>query len=224
MLAVVRLAAQWAERRAALPSDFGETRLRLKVRDEDQAIRAAALLAPLLAGRNGSEVTFVCTGHAGPQSDELVRRLLDRLDREGIWGELELVSVTPPEVGEAAESAEALAESVPLAQAWDDALAELPPDWTDVYAEVELTSSDHLAPAALRLSPLNPARDGKRFAFRFRCSRSFGYGAPAPLVRRCLERLDEAGIPGRVRIVRALSDTKPVQTQGPVWYAGGRVE
>ena len=97
-------------------------------------------------------------------------------------------------------------------------------DWTDVYAEVELTSSDHLAPAALRLSPLNPARDGDRFALRFRCSRSFGYGVPAAMVRRCLERLDEAGIPGRVRILRALSDTKPVQTQGPVWYAGGRVE
>jgi hypothetical protein len=221
MLAVVRLAAQWADKRAALPSDFGETRLRLKVRDEAQAIRAAALLAPLLAGRSGTEISFVCTGHAGPQSDDVVRRLLDRLDREGIWGELELVSVTPPE---AAEPAEAPAESVPLAQAWEEALAELPPDWTDVYAEVELTSSDHLAPAALRLSPLNPARDGDRLAFRFRCSRSFGYGAPAAMVRRCLERLDEARLPGRVRILRVLSDTKPVQTQGPVWYAGGRVQ
>jgi hypothetical protein len=221
MLALVRLAAQWAERRAALPGDFGETRLRLKVRDEDQAVRAAALLAPLLAGRNGTEIGFVCTGHAGPQSDEVVRRLLDRLDREGIWGELELVSVTP---AEPAKAAEAPAEAVPLAQAWEEVLAELPPDWTDVYAEVELTSSDHLAPAALRLSPLNPARDGERFAFRFRCSNSFGYGAPAPMVRRCLERVDEAMIPGRVRILRALSDTKPVQTQGPVWYAGGKVE
>jgi hypothetical protein len=43
-------------------------------------------------------------------------------------------------------------------------------------------------------------------------------------VRRCLERLDAAGIPGRVRIVRALSDTQPVATQGPVWYVGGKVE
>jgi hypothetical protein len=221
MLALVRLVAQWAEKRAALPSDVGEARLRLKVGDEAQAVRAAALLSPLLAGRNGTEISFVCTGYAGPQSDEVVRRLLDRLDRDGIWGELELVSVTPPK---AAEPAQAPAESVPLAQAWEEALAELPPDWTDVYGEVELTSSDHLAPAALRLSPLNPARDGDRFALRFRCSRSFGYGAPAPMVRRCLERLDEARLPGRVRILRVLSDTKPVQTQGPVWYAGGRVQ
>jgi hypothetical protein len=42
------------------------------------------------------------------------------------------------------------------------------------------------------------------------------------MTRRCLARLDEAKIPGTVRILRALSDTKPVGTQGPVWYVGGR--
>jgi hypothetical protein len=220
MLAPVRLAAQWAEIRAGLPRDFGEARLRLKVPDEAQAVRASALLAPLLAGRSGTEIRFVCTGRAGPQSEEVVRRLLDRLDREGIWGELELVSHSP----ETAERTGTRDAPAPLAEAWDEALADLPPDWSDVYAEVELTSSDHLEPAALLLSPLNPARDGQRFAFRFRCSRDFGYGAAAPMVRRCLERLDAAGIPGTVRILRALSDTQPVQTQGPVWYVGGKVE
>jgi hypothetical protein len=223
MLAFVRLAAQWAEIRAGLPRDFGEARLRLKVRDEAQAARASALLAPLLAGRSGTEIRFVCAGRAGPQSEEIVRRLLDRLDREGIWGELELVSHTAAETAEPARARDA-GPTRPLAEAWDEALAELPPDWCDVYAEVELTSSDHLEPGALALSPLNPARDGQRFAFRFRCSRDFGYGAPAAMVRRCLERLDAAGIPGTVRILRVLSDTHPVQTQGPVWYVGGRVE
>jgi hypothetical protein len=219
MLAPVRLAAQWAEIRAGLPRDFGEARLRLKVPDEAQAIRASALLAPLFAGRSGTEIRFACTGRAGPQSEDVVRRLLDRLDREGIWGELELVSHSAAEGAERTRGA-----PTRLAEAWDEALAELPPDWSDVYAEVELTSSDHLDPGALLLSPLNPARDGQRFAFRFRCSREFGYGAAAPMVRRCLERLDAAGIPGIVRILRALSDTHPVQTQGPVWYVGGRVE
>lgn len=218
MLAVVRLVAQWAAIRAGLPADFGEVTLRLRLRDETQAARASALLAPLLAGRSGAEVRFVCSGHAGPQSEEIVRRLLDRLDREGIWGELELVSQT-----DRAAAPDTRPASTPLAQQWDEALAEVPPDWSDMLAEVELTSSDHLAPAALQLSPLNPTRDGKRFAFRFRCSRTFGYGAAEPMVRRCLERLDAAGIPGRVRIVRALSDTQPVATQGPVWYVGGKV-
>jgi hypothetical protein len=221
MLAPVRLAAQWAEIRAGLPPDFGEARLRLKVPDEGRAIRASALLAPLLAGRSGTEIRFVCGGRAGPQSEDVVRRLLERLDREGIWGELELVSHSATEPAERTGTRDVPA---PLAEAWDEALTELAPDWSDVYAEVELTSSDHLDPAALSLSPLNPARDGQRFAFRFRCSRKFGYGAAAPMVRRCLERLDAAGIPGTVRILRALSDTQPVQTQGPVWYVGGRVE
>jgi hypothetical protein len=219
MLAVVRLAAQWAESRAGLPPDFGEVRLRLGVRNEQQATRAAALLAPLLAGRSGNEIHFAATSSAGPQSDEMVRRLLDRLDREGIWGELELVSQR-----EAPPAAEAKAAAKTLAEQWEEELAELPPDWSDVLAEIELTSSDHLAPAALSMSPLNPARDGDRVAFHFRCSSSFGYGAAEPMVRRCLERLDAAGIPGTVRILRALSDTSPVATQGPVWYVGGKVE
>jgi hypothetical protein len=220
MLALVRLAAQWAEIRASLPDDFGEARLRLKVHDEAQATKASALLAPLLAGRSGTEIGFVCVGRAGPQSSEIVRRLLDRLDREGVWGELELVSRGEAETVEARPHP----GTAPLAESWERLLAELPPDWSDIYAEVELTSSDHLGPAALQMSPVNPARDGKRLALRFRCSRSFGYGAAEPMVRRCLARLDEAGIPGRVRILRALSDTKPVATQGPVWYAEGKVQ
>jgi hypothetical protein len=218
MLAVVRLVAQWAAIRAGLPADFGEMTLRLRLRDERQAARASALLAPLLAGRSGTEVRFTCSGQAGPQSEEILRRLLDRLDGEGIWGELELGSQT-----DRAAPDEPTPVSRPLAQQWDEAHARLPPDWSDVLAEVELTSSDHLPPAALQLSPLNPARDGKRFAFRFRCSRTFGYGAAEPMVRRCLERVDAAGIPGRVRVLRALSDTQAVATQGPVWYVGGKV-
>jgi hypothetical protein len=42
------------------------------------------------------------------------------------------------------------------------------------------------------------------------------------MVRRCLERLDDEGVRGVVRVLRVLSDTKPVATQGPVWYVGGR--
>jgi hypothetical protein len=42
------------------------------------------------------------------------------------------------------------------------------------------------------------------------------------MVQRCLERLDTEDIRGDVRILRALSDSKPVATQGPVWYVGGK--
>jgi hypothetical protein len=158
-----------------------------------------------LTGRRGTGVT-----------PERIRSLLRRLDAAGITGTLELA-----EVHSAAEPA-APAEGV-LAAAWDGEVAALPADWSDVYAEVELTSSDHIEPAALRLSPLNPTRPGTRPVFRFRVARKFGYGASPEMTRRCLERLDEAGMRGTLRILHALSDTYPVKTQGPVWYVGGRV-
>jgi hypothetical protein len=53
-------------------------------------------------------------------------------------------------------------------------------------------------------------------------ARQFGYGASPGMTRRCLARLDEERITGRVEILRALSDTRPVGTQGPVWRVGGR--
>jgi hypothetical protein len=87
---------------------------------------------------------------------------------------------------------------------------------------VELDSSDYLQRAVLHLGPLNPRREGRRLALRFRCARSFGYGASPGMVRRCLERCDAEDIRGRVRILRALSDTRPVATQGPVWQVAGR--
>ena len=71
-------------------------------------------------------------------------------------------------------------------------------------------------------APTNPARFGGKPAFRFRCSRVYGYGVDDAMARRCLARLDDGAIRGTFQILRALSDTHPVQTQGPVWYVGGR--
>ena len=109
-----------------------------------------------------------------------------------------------------------------LAPAWEAALATLPPDWSDLLCEIELTSSDYLQRAALLLAPVNPAKTPDRSAFRFRVARRFGYGASPAMTRRCLERLDEEGIVGHVSILRALSDTHNVATQGPVWYVEGK--
>ena len=98
----------------------------------------------------------------------------------------------------------------------------LPADWSDLYAEVELVSSDWLDRAALLMAPLNPARYGGVPGFRFRVARRFGYGASPEMTRRCLERVDEEHIRGELRILRVLSDTDPVHTQGPVWYVEGK--
>jgi hypothetical protein len=42
------------------------------------------------------------------------------------------------------------------------------------------------------------------------------------MARRCLARCDEDSIGGSLRLLRVLSSTQPVQTQGPVWQMAGK--
>jgi hypothetical protein len=209
------LAEQWEKIEAGLPSGWGDARVRLLLADAAQEGRAAALLGPLNPWRTTGELRFYAVSHgSGPRPDAL-RRALERLDREGIGGTLELVS------SDTAPAAPELDRET-LAESWEAARKTLPPDWSDLYLELELDSSDYLARASLEMTPLAARREGGRPALRFRAASRFGYGASAQMVRRCLERVDEAGITGRLRILRVLSGERPVQTQGPVWYAGGR--
>ena len=218
MLGPMRLVDQFREIESRLPADWADVRLVLTADDPWRAERAAALLGPLGPGRTGNrvQVTVTRTGGRG----EHLRRLLTRLDRDRIRGQLELVTFS--DAAPERPSVEQRASWPPLEEAWLDAIAALPEDWSDVYAEVELASSADLDRAALLLAPVNPARPDRGLAFRFRVARSFGYGTSSEMTRRCLERLDEQGIAGRVQILRALSDTKAVATQGPVWYVGGK--
>ena len=209
------LVGQWREIARELPEGWADARLRLTIEDEGDGERAAALLAPLNPGRRGNVLRFSTARHGAGLSPGLVERLLRRLDEERITGQLELVSA-----GEAA--AEPVLHRETLAGSWDAALAGLPPDWSDLYAEVELVSTDWLDRAALLMAPVNPARYGSEPAFRFRVARRFGYGASAEMTRRCLERVDDEPIRGELRVLRVLSDTDPVSTQGPVWYVEGR--
>jgi hypothetical protein len=211
----VRLVEQWRQIEQGLPRDWGDARLRLTVPDEGDCDRAASLLGPLNPGRRGKVVRFFAARRGAGPSPDAVGRLLRRLDQERIEGELELVG------SEEAQAQPEIARSTLLAS-WDAAIASLPPDWSDLYAEIELVSTDWLERAALLLAPANPSRYGGKPALRFRVARRFGYGASAEMTRRCLERLDEAGIRGALRILRVLSDTEPVATQGPVWYVEGR--
>ena len=209
------LVEQFQAIESRLPAAWDTARFRLTVPDEGDGERAAALLGPLNPGRHGEVIHLELARRAGFGGDR-VRALLRRLDSEGIDGRIELVGVHEAEPAPAGER-------LSLAAAWDDLTAALPPDWSDLYAEVELTSTDYIEPGALRLGPVNPTRPGRRPVFRFRVARLFGYGAAPEMARRCLERLDEAGIRGQLRILHVLSDTNPAKTQGPVWYAGGKV-
>jgi hypothetical protein len=206
---------QWNDIERGLDPKWGDARLDLTVDDPAQLGRAAALLGPAGPGRMGNAIRFYTTRSGRGVGPEAVRRLLTRIDDEGIAASLTLVASD-----EAAP--EPVISRVSLAAEWDAALAVLPADWTDLLCDLELTSSDYIERAALLTSPLNPIQGTGRPGFRFRCARSFGYGASAEMVRRCLSRLDDERITGEVRVLRAQSDTHPVGTQGPVWRIGER--
>jgi catechol 2,3-dioxygenase-like lactoylglutathione lyase family enzyme len=209
------LVEQWRRIREDLPEGWGDARLALTVPDAPQRSRAAALLGPAGPGILGDELRLtVSRSGAGIGPDQLTK-LLGKIDRERIRGTLRLL-----ETAERAPAAEA--PRLRLAEAWAQALASLPPDWSDLYCELELSSSDHLDRGALLLAPVNPARVPGRSAFRFRVAHTFGYGASMQMTARCLERLDREGIPGRLAILHVLSDTHNVDTQGPVWRVGGK--
>ena len=165
MLRLVSLVDQWQEILAGLPENWADARLRLTVEGDD-AVRAAANLGPLNPAQRGNMVRFYVTRRGAGASPALVERLLARIDQERIGGTLELVGA-----GETTEPAAVELKQATLAATWDAELAALPPDWSDLYAEVELVSSDWLERAALLMAPVNPARYGGTPGFRFRVAR-----------------------------------------------------
>jgi hypothetical protein len=142
--------------------------------------------------------------------------MLRRIDQEAIPGTLDVVAVS-------AARPEASPPQPSLAARWDAVLARLPSDWSDLLCELELDSSADLERAAVLVGSLNPLQTGAgRPCFRFRVAHTRGYGTAPAMARRCLERLDGEEIGADVRVLQALSDSRPVQTQGPVWHVGGR--
>jgi hypothetical protein len=211
----VPLAQQWDRIVAALPSGWVLADLRLLIRDQQQRSRATALLGPLTPGRVGDQVRFTVS-HVSGVGPAATRRLLANLDEEGIRGTLALGSA-------AAREPRAASAGPPLQGQWDALVAQLPDDWSDLLCRLTLFSSDDVPRAALLCAPLNPSRPERDVGFDFRVARRAGYGASGQMTRRCLGRMDEEPIRGSVEILRALSDTHLVATQGPVWYVDGKV-
>lgn len=202
-----------------LPRGWESARLELTVEEEDDADGGALILAPAAPGRSGRR--FVLHVGAGGASATLVRRMLSRLDEEGIRARLTLAAHEDRPKPAPATAVEPEAQET-LAASWDSLLSRLPADWSDLYAEVELDSTDYVERGALLLAPVNPARYGGPSTFRFRAARLQGYGVAAGMARRAFERLDEEDMSGRIRVLRVLSDTSSAFTQGPVWRVDGR--
>jgi hypothetical protein len=215
MLRPLRLVDQFNAIDSGLPGGWADARLVLSVADAGRCDRAAALLGPANPGRLRNNILFTVARGGGGIAPEAARRLLRRLDTEGVTGKLALVHAESAPVSEIRARAS-------LRESWELALASLPPDWSDVYAELRLDSTDFVERAALLLAPVNPSLYGGATGLRFRCARSFGYGVSPEMGARCLQRCDEEGITGEVEILRALSDSHPIGTQGPVWLVGGR--
>jgi hypothetical protein len=216
----MRLGQQWRLIEERLPADWIEARLRLRAEQPGDLDRAAALLGPLGPGRSGDALVLGIRRAGGASGPEAARRLFGRLDDHRVWCVLELddVRAAPAPAATVAPTAAASA-----AASFDEALAGLPPDWSDLLCSLELTSSDWLPRAALLCAPINPTRSRELLGFTFRCARRAGYGVSPGMARRCFERLDGERIAASVRVLRSLSDTQPVATQGPVWYVGGKV-
>jgi hypothetical protein len=204
---------QWAHIQAELDPDW--TEVRLAFTPEESAAGAAAVLGALQPVRVGDELRFHVTRRdAGA---ERTRNTLRQLDRKRIWGTLTLLDSAAE-----APSAAPVKVQPTLVAAWDEAIAELPPDWSDVLCELELDSSDHIPRAALLGAPLNPSRVPGELALRFRASGKQGYGVSPQMARRCFERMDAEGITGRITVMLGLSDAENVGTQGPVWRLAGK--
>jgi hypothetical protein len=210
----MKLVDQWRTIEARLPRDWHDVRLTVATEQPSDLPRAAAVLGSAGAGRSGDQLV-IHVRRSGPSSPAAIHRLFARLDDDRVWCILER--------GEVGEEAPAATEAAPsVAASWDAALAELPADWSELLCRLEISGSDLLPRAALLCAPINPTRDRESLGFVFRAGR-VGYGVSEGMARRCFERLDEEQIEGSVTVLRVLSDTEPIASQGSSWIVAGRV-
>jgi hypothetical protein len=209
----VSVAEQWNAIGSKLPEGWARARLRLELADHETADRAAALLGPLGPYRSApTALVFAVARDGSAASPDSLARLLRNVPS----GTLVLSG------SQAAPERVPTQRLEPLTASWDRAIAGLPADWSDLYAEVQLTSTDFVERASVLCVQCNPRRDGTRAALRFRCARVRGYGVSPEMARRCFERCDAERIEGSVSVLRVLCDSRPVATQGPVWIANGK--
>ena len=209
------LVGQWRELEIALPDGWVSVSVQLEIRDPGVAAQASALLGPAGPYRSGTTLRFLSARDGSAQGPDGIARLLRRLDDERIGGTLTAL-------GSEKAVARVEREVTPLVDSWDAMLAELPADWSDLVAELRLLSTDYIEHAAVLCIQMNPRRVGDSATFRFRAAHYAGYGVAPQMARRCFERCDEENIRGSITLLRVLSDTHLVSTQGPVWNLDGQ--
>src|SRR5262249_20184977 len=133
----VRLVEQWNRVESGLDPRWSDLRLSLRIDADGARERAAALLGPAGPGLSGNTIRFHVMRSGGGIGPEAARRLLGRIDGEGIGGDLTLLGASEAE-------APAQAARATLTAEWQAALELLPSDWSDIVVELELDSSADL--------------------------------------------------------------------------------
>ena len=90
-----------------------------------------------------------------------------------------------------------------LAAEFQRILETLPPDWTDLEVDVRIEDASQYVDTAVALSQVNAQvyqypREG--WQWRLLVAHSFGHAAAAETVVGVLEKLDEAGVRGELRV------------------------
>jgi hypothetical protein len=88
-----------------------------------------------------------------------------------------------------------------LAQTFDEIVASLPDDWTDLELDLRIFDERRYVDAAVMLVTANPQPYSKYdWHWRLVVAHRFGHGTPVPGVHLGLKLLDDAGIEGELAV------------------------
>jgi predicted alpha/beta hydrolase family esterase len=92
---------------------------------------------------------------------------------------------------------------VGLATDFQQILETLPPDWTDLEVDVRIEDTSNYVDTAVAMSQVNAQvyqHPQEGWHWRLLVAHSFGHAAAAETVGSVLERLDDAGVRGELRV------------------------
>ena len=102
-----------------------------------------------------------------------------------------------------------------LADTFDEIVASLPDDWTDLELDLRLRDERRYVDAAVYLTTCNAQPYSRHdWHWRILVAHRFGHAAAVPAVRGALRLLDDAGIEGELALREVRSGRTEIQ---PMW-------
>jgi hypothetical protein len=90
---------------------------------------------------------------------------------------------------------------MPLAELFDEIIAPLPDDWTDLEFDLRIFDESRYVDAAIMLVTCNAQPYSKHdWHWRVLVAHRFGHGASVPAVQLALRLLDDAGLDGEMAV------------------------